>query len=63
MCLDCGCGNAHDPHSSDNHITYADLAVAAAEEGITVNDVIKNINDTVISDRKKHQSEYDEVPS
>jgi hypothetical protein len=61
MCLSCGCGDAHDPHDSKDYITYEDLAKAAAADGITVNDVIKNINAGVVSDRKKHESEYDEV--
>lgn len=63
MCMSCGCNRAHDAHDGDSRrIVYEDLAAAAKADGITVNDVVKNINSSVISDRVKHEDEYTEKP-
>lgn len=61
MCLSCGCGKPHESHGNSANITYEDLAAAAKLDKTTVNAVLKSINNTVIKDRVKHESEYTEV--
>lgn len=58
MCLSCGCNKAHDDHGDDDYITFETLQKAAKLDGISVNDVIKNINDGAIKDRVNHEDEY-----
>lgn len=60
MCLSCGCNKAHDQHGNASYVTYETLRAAAKADGITVNQVLKNINAAVVKDRTKHEDEYTE---
>lgn len=43
MCLDCGCMQPDNTHDDARHITYGDLAAAAALSGISPKKAAKNI--------------------
>lgn len=49
MCLDCGCFEPENDHGDPAHITFADLAAAAAASGITAEQAAENILATVYS--------------
>ena len=58
MCLDCGCGDAHDDHGEPGHITFAHVAGAATVSGISVKKAARRIARTLKADRKAHPAEY-----
>ncbi len=59
MCLDCGCGAAHDDMGEpDIHITYEDLKRAAEANGQSVSEVLKTIAETARRDASAHPAEY-----
>lgn len=59
MCLDCGCGAAHDDMGEpQTHIVYEDLKRAADADGLTVVQVLANIAKTAQRDAKAHPAEY-----
>ncbi len=59
MCLDCGCGAAHDNMGQpDIHITYEDLKRAAEENGQTVRETLDTIVKTAEKDKAAHPAEY-----
>ncbi|MER3436549.1 MAG: hypothetical protein C4346_02375 [Chloroflexota bacterium] len=47
MCLDCGCGQPHDDHGDPRHITLERLEQAAEASGISVTDVVHNLQEGV----------------
>ena len=59
MCLDCGCGRAHDDMGAPEiHITYEDLKRAADANGQTVREVVDTIKRTADRDANAHPAEY-----
>ena len=59
MCLDCGCGRAHDDMGAPEvHITYEDLKRIADGNGKTVQETLDIIDRTADIDRKDHDREY-----
>lgn len=47
MCLSCGCGLPDADHGDERHITREDLDAAAEAAGISVEQVVKNIQATL----------------
>jgi hypothetical protein len=47
MCMSCGCGVADAAHGDERHITLDDLEAAANAVGITLDEVIRNIVETL----------------
>ena len=47
MCLTCGCGEPHEDHGDPANITYEDLKKAADAAEISVDDALKNVQETV----------------
>jgi predicted nucleic acid-binding Zn-ribbon protein len=47
MCLDCGCMKPNDDHGDSRHILMKDVEEAAKASEISVDEVVKNINETV----------------
>ena len=47
MCLTCGCGQPNLDHGDSAHITYDDLKKAADAAEISVEEAVKNFNETV----------------
>jgi hypothetical protein len=47
MCLSCGCGNPNENYGDSRHITMQDLDQAAQAAGITRDQVVQNILNTV----------------
>jgi hypothetical protein len=47
MCLTCGCGRPHDDHGDPAHITYENLKDAADAAGISVQEAVRNLDQTV----------------
>ncbi len=43
MCLSCGCGEPNATHGDDRHITLEDLEEAAKAAGITLEEVLRNL--------------------
>ncbi len=43
MCVSCGCGEMHDNHGDPRHLTIEDLEQAAEAAGLTVDQVVQNI--------------------
>jgi hypothetical protein len=43
MCVSCGCGEMHDDHGDPRHLTIEDLEQAAQAAGLTVEQVVQNI--------------------
>lgn len=43
MCLSCGCGTPDDDRGDERNITMADLEDAADAAGLTVDEVVDNI--------------------
>ena len=59
MCLDCGCGMAHDDMGQpDVHITYEDIKRAADADGQSVRETLETIARTAERDAKTHPAEY-----
>lgn len=47
MCLTCGCGEPHDDHGDPRHITYEDFQKAAEAAEISVDEALKNLEETL----------------
>ena len=47
MCVSCGCGVPDAAHGDDRHITLDDLEAAATAVGISVEEVVRNILDSL----------------
>lgn len=45
MCASCGCGMVHDNHGDERMITLDDLQQAADASGISVADVVRNLEE------------------
>ena len=59
MCMDCGCGVAHgDPDHADPHLVVEDLKRMAEADGISVAQVLANINRAAEQDRAEHPQEW-----
>lgn len=59
MCLDCGCGAAHDDMGEpDVHLTYERVKKAADANGVSVGEVLETIRKTAEKDRQAHPQEY-----
>ncbi len=59
MCLDCGCGMAHDDMGEPEvHLTYERIKLAAEANEETVSEVLETIRKTAEKDRKEHPAEY-----
>jgi hypothetical protein len=59
MCLNCGCGRAHDDMDDPEHnITYETVKQAAEANGMTVGETLETIAATARGDRKAHPDEY-----
>lgn len=43
MCLSCGCGEPNATHGDDRHITFEALEEAAKAAGITLEEVLRNL--------------------
>ena len=43
MCMSCGCGEPNAAHGDDRHITLEDLEEAAKAAGITLEEVLRNL--------------------
>jgi hypothetical protein len=43
MCLSCGCGEPNAKHGDDRHITLEDLEEAAKAAGISLEEVLRNL--------------------
>ena len=43
MCLSCGCGEPNATHGDDRHITLEDLEEAAKAAGISLEEVLRNL--------------------
>jgi hypothetical protein len=46
MCMSCGCRQPNDDHGDARHLTMQDLRAAAQADGISVEEVINNIEET-----------------
>ena len=49
MCVSCGCGTPEDKHGDDRNITLSQLNAAAEAAGITVEEVVENIEEGATS--------------
>lgn len=59
MCLDCGCGAAHDDMGApDVHLTDERLRKAAEATGQSVSQVLETIRRTAEKDREAHPEEH-----
>ena len=59
MCMDCGCGKAHDPMGdAETHITYERIKRAADADHKTVDEVLHTMMETAEKDRMEHPSEW-----
>jgi len=47
MCLTCGCGEPNADHGDPAHITYDDLKKAADAAEISIDEAVKNFDQTV----------------
>lgn len=47
MCLSCGCGVPDEDHGDERNITMADIQDAADAAGLTVDEVLDNIETTL----------------
>jgi hypothetical protein len=43
MCVSCGCGESHNNHGDPRHLTIEDLELAANAAGVSVDQVVQNI--------------------
>jgi hypothetical protein len=48
MCASCGCGNVDDDHGDKRNITLIELKRAATAGGITLEKVIKNLEEAAL---------------
>jgi hypothetical protein len=47
MCLTCGCGEPNDDHGDSRNITFDNLKAAAQAAEVTVDEAVKNFDETV----------------
>jgi hypothetical protein len=47
MCLTCGCGVPNDDHGDERHITMEDLKTAAEAAEISVDEAVRNFDETI----------------
>jgi hypothetical protein len=47
MCLTSGCGDLNDDHGDSRHITYDNLKAAAQAAEVSVEEAVKNFDETV----------------
>ena len=57
MCLTCGCMEAH-LEMGEHDVTYGDLKRTADENGKTVEETLRVIEQTAAKDRRVHADEY-----
>lgn len=57
MCMDCGCGVARGD-STHNHLMVENLKQMAEADGITLSQVLTNINESAQKDRAEHPAEW-----
>jgi hypothetical protein len=62
MCLTCGCMDAH-RDMGENNITYEDVKRAADENGKSVEETMRILDETHEKDRTDHPKEYAEAAS
>jgi hypothetical protein len=43
MCISCGCGKIHDNHGDPRHLTLEDIEQAADAAGLSLEQVVQNI--------------------
>lgn len=59
MCLDCGCGMAHDDMGDPEvHLTYERIQKAANANDQTVSETLETIRKTAEKDQREHPQEY-----
>jgi hypothetical protein len=59
MCLNCGCGRAHDDMGKPGvNIVYEDVKRAADANDMSVDEALENIAQTADRDRGDHPREY-----
>lgn len=58
MCMDCGCGVAHGDPTHANHLMVENLKQMAEADGISVSQVLLNINEAAEKDRADHPAEW-----
>ncbi len=59
MCMDCGCGQAHDDMGEPEiHITYEDLKRTADANGQSIDELLATITETAKRDAAAHPGEY-----
>lgn len=58
MCMDCGCGVAHGDPAHPNHLMVENLKQMAEADGITVTQVLANVNESAQKDRTEHPAEW-----
>jgi hypothetical protein len=51
MCISCGCGKVHDDHGDSRHLTLEDLKHAADAAGVSVEQVVQNIQSSAYRTR------------
>lgn len=44
MCASCGCGVPNDKHGDDRHLTMEEVEAAAEAAGISVEEVVRNLD-------------------
>jgi hypothetical protein len=52
MCVSCGCGVPDAAHGDDRHITLDDLEAAAKAVGLSVEEVVRNIVESIATTSK-----------
>jgi hypothetical protein len=59
MCLNCGCGRAHDTMGKPGvNITYEDVKRAADANKMSVQEALSTMAKTAEKDRSQHETEY-----
>jgi hypothetical protein len=56
--MDCGCGVAHGDPTHANHLMVENLKQMAEADGISVSQVLANINESAAKDRAEHPAEW-----
>lgn len=57
MCLTCGCMDAH-MEMGESNLTYEDIKHAADENGRSVAETLRIMEQTEAKDREQHANEY-----
>lgn len=58
MCMDCGCGVAHGDSAHPKHLMVENLKQMAEADGVSLSQVVTNINEAVEKDRAEHPAEW-----